>query len=665
MKTKNNTCLNEKKLDEFIQTATARQLAKIWINSNCILYYWGMCSLEDVFLKIANKIPEIYAFINIDELKIKLYGIKENLSMKNIISDKPSVRKYSPLGFESEPQKDIPELVIARDRFRDAFISVPNGVEKAEAWLYPFALNAETDADLEALVYFKSKGETLIPSKALSEIWRKSICSVVARDPLINGGDKSVIEEAERGNLSLVELADLYKQANFEPSFLSALDNEEDFIVPTFFRIMEWFQLNEYEPWANSYAQEVSTIYQGGVDQVYTLFPLFYFCRSDFLLRKASRFGIEALLHGLCIGNVDSSKPWKRYWEEPSDKLRDSSYVDYLPTASIIAFAWQRINPTSINKVVLDHALLLLFQTQLPTGAWPLTSNSSEGCILSTCLAITALSVVKPEGYQRYVSKAVEWLLGKQNEVGCWNIEGGPAVMINVLCLESMKLAEGNSQVSYKVSSIDLRNSQITASQSELSDKYIVLCEGKHDGTSNPAFDEKCYSKIFTSEFPNAIFCSFGSCKDIEAPNTTFIHIINKVSPYHTIIKLIDRDDRSYEEIENLQRRDITVLSLRELESYLLDDEIIEKLCLVCDQAEKSCKIKEIMAESIRKSIVRGNPPDDYKSAAGLFFTEAKRALMLTRCGNDHIAFLRDTMAPLVTPETNVYKLLRQDIFGK
>lgn len=339
-------------------------------------------------------------------------------------------------------------------------------------------------------------------------------------------------------------------------------------------------------------------------------------------------------------------------------------FVDYIPTASIIAFAWQRINPTNINKDILDQALQLLFQAQLFSGAWPLTSLDEKGSILSTCLAMTALSVTKPEGYQRYVGKAKEWLLSQQNEVGCWYIQGGPAVMINILCLEAIKMAEGNNQITYMVKDYQVDNTPITNSIKKQTDQYIIFCEGNSGGTKNINFDEKCYTKIFSMEFPHEVFCSVGSCKDIELENKLVFEAIKKVNPYHIIIKLIDRDDRSLEEIEVLKIQGITVLSLRELESYLLEDEIIEKLCMVCDKREMTEEIQKIKAAALSKSIDRGSPTDDLKSAAGFFIIEIKKALGLKQCGNDTVSFLRDTMAPLITQETKTYKLLRKDILG-
>ncbi|NLN24931.1 MAG: hypothetical protein GX163_04615, partial [Bacteroidetes bacterium] len=271
--------------------------------------------------------------------------------------DKPQIHEYLPLGFRSEITEDIPELVTIRDKFQEAFELVPSGIEKAEAWLYPYALKTGADADLEALLYFKSKGESLVSSHELSETWREKICSDVARGWL-HSSDEKIIEKAKNNELSIIDLAETFKHSIMFPNFLHAYDNEEDFIPSTFFRAMEWFQLNEYEPWADVYAQEISTAYQGGVDEVHSLYPLFYDCRSDLLLRKASKFGLEALLYGICVGNIDPSKPWKRYWEEPDKKQRNFTYVDYVPTASIITFAWQRFNPTNINKEILDQALL-------------------------------------------------------------------------------------------------------------------------------------------------------------------------------------------------------------------------------------------------------------------------------------------------------------------
>ena len=68
--------------------------------------------------------------------------------------------------------------------------------------------------------------------------------------------------------------------------------------------------------------------------------------------------------------------------------------------------------------------------------------------------------------------------------------------------------------------------------------------------------------------------------------------------------------------------------------------------------------------QAISESVSRSNSLDDIKSASGKIYTELKRILCLTKCGNTKDAFLRDTIAPLITEETQIYKDLESEIFG-
>ena len=68
--------------------------------------------------------------------------------------------------------------------------------------------------------------------------------------------------------------------------------------------------------------------------------------------------------------------------------------------------------------------------------------------------------------------------------------------------------------------------------------------------------------------------------------------------------------------------------------------------------------------QAITNSITRGNPRDDLKSAAGEIFNNTRQILQLVACGNDHRAFARSTLAPLVKPGTAVYDELKHAIFG-
>ena len=55
--------------------------------------------------------------------------------------------------------------------------------------------------------------------------------------------------------------------------------------------------------------------------------------------------------------------------------------------------------------------------------------------------------------------------------------------------------------------------------------------------------------------------------------------------------------------------------------------------------------------------------PDPRTYASGEIYVELKKTLGLNQCGNTKDAFFRDTLAPLVTEETQIYKDLEKEIF--
>ncbi|OKY25522.1 hypothetical protein [Thalassotalea sp. PP2-459] len=130
------------------------------------------------------------------------------------------------------------------------------------------------------------------------------------------------------------------------------------------------------------------------------------------------------------------------------------------------------------------------------------------------------------------------------------------------------------------------------------------------------------------------------------------------------IIKFVDRDDKSDAEVEELLQKGIKTASRRHIECYLLDDEIIQKLCSSIEKEDLIEQCLRAKNSAIQESVNRDNPQDDIKSASGKIFTEIKRILGLSQCGNNKCAFLRDTIAPLITEETQVYKEIENEIFG-
>lgn len=192
----------------------------------------------------------------------------------------------------------------------------------------------------------------------------------------------------------------------------------------------------------------------------------------------------------------------------------------------------------------------------------------------------------------------------------------------------------------------------------------IIFCEGTQVGRQNPQFDAQVYARIFKHKMPPVCFVSVGSCTDLDKPDNVSMKIIGQVLKNSTIIKIVDRDERSEDEIKELNNQNIHVLSRRHLESYLLDDEIIRKLCIQNNGLDKYDTIIAEKNKAIKNSISRGNQPDDIKSAAGEIINSIKQNLQLTQCGSKTHTFLRDTMAHLVTQDTETYKILELDIFA-
>ena len=193
----------------------------------------------------------------------------------------------------------------------------------------------------------------------------------------------------------------------------------------------------------------------------------------------------------------------------------------------------------------------------------------------------------------------------------------------------------------------------------------VVICEG-HPQTQNPvtnhSHDARCYERIFETEFPETRFVSMGNDREIVGDRRGLAEALLSLIDGLEVVRLIDRDDRSEKEIVDANRQGVRVLSRRNLESYLFDDEVIRALAL---SASKEDETQKLLCE--KQCIVANRTsdrPDNLKPASGGIYLACKNILSLTQCGNDAKTFMRDTLAPLIKPEMNVYKELQRDIFG-
>lgn len=194
--------------------------------------------------------------------------------------------------------------------------------------------------------------------------------------------------------------------------------------------------------------------------------------------------------------------------------------------------------------------------------------------------------------------------------------------------------------------------------------KRVVICEGEPKaGHQKPNFahDARCYQTIFNKEFPETEFIPGGTATEVKTDRRGLEYALRLVAKDIEVIRLIDRDARSDAEVAETSSDGIRVLSRRNIESYLFDDDVLVALATSVGKPEVvegllSCK-RDLLAKS-------NGAPDDLKRVASFIYDECKQKLELTNPGNDAHAFMRVTLAPLVSEVQHVYDLLKNDVFG-
>ncbi len=106
------------------------------------------------------------------------------------------------------------------------------------------------------------------------------------------------------------------------------------------------------------------------------------------------------------------------------------------------------------------------------------------------------------------------------------------------------------------------------------------------------------------------------------------------------------------------------VLSKRDLESYLWSDEILTKLANSEGQSPQAQILINKKNELLSANPLTGKAQDDIKAVSGQVYKFCISTLSLTQRGNTAESFARDTLAPLITPDTVAYKELETIILN-
>ena len=192
----------------------------------------------------------------------------------------------------------------------------------------------------------------------------------------------------------------------------------------------------------------------------------------------------------------------------------------------------------------------------------------------------------------------------------------------------------------------------------------VVICEGEprnRNAGRSYSHDARCYERIFQTEFPETRFVPGGNASEVAEDRRGIAYALGILVHGTEVLKLIDRDARSDDEVADLRKSGVQVLSRRNLESYLLDDEVLQALALSVGRAGDAEAL--LAAKKDIRAKRSDDAPDDLKPASGEIYLACKNTLDLANPGNDAKTFMRDTLAPLIKPGMQVYEALRRDVF--
>ena len=183
-----------------------------------------------------------------------------------------------------------------------------------------------------------------------------------------------------------------------------------------------------------------------------------------------------------------------------------------------------------------------------------------------------------------------------------------------------------------------------------------VFCEGEE-------FDAECYRNIFKDPYPEVCFVSLGARGNVEKSVTAANLAIGKIAESARVIGIIDRDKATEGEIERNAEKGIRTLSRTTIEGYLLDDEVLTKLCTDHGASDKINDLLTAKQNALQQNKLKSS--DNLKSIVQQVHGAAQKTLKSANLGNTRESFMMDVLAPLIQPGMKVYEELHEDIFGE
>ncbi len=182
-----------------------------------------------------------------------------------------------------------------------------------------------------------------------------------------------------------------------------------------------------------------------------------------------------------------------------------------------------------------------------------------------------------------------------------------------------------------------------------------VFCEGE-------GFDAECYKNIFEKQYPDVHFVSLGARENVVKSVTAANLAIGKIAKSVMVIGIVDRDKATCGEIKRNTKKGIRTLSRKTIESYLLDNEVLTKLCEDHGESDKVNDLLKAKQDALDKRKLK--PSDKLKPIVQEIHGAAQNILKSVNLGNNQYSFMMDILASLIQPGMEVYEELHKNIFG-
>jgi hypothetical protein len=141
-------------------------------------------------------------------------------------------------------------------------------------------------------------------------------------------------------------------------------------------------------------------------------------------------------LDTITIPRIKAPLPWQD--QVPTRGRARAVLSDHIPCASAIVFAEHRLHRTT----GLGDEAIATIQRHYENGSWPVWTRESAPSIEATAMAMHALALVRPRGWEHMMAGASSWLLHVQHGDGYWVEAGTPdPIFLTVLVMDALNLA--------------------------------------------------------------------------------------------------------------------------------------------------------------------------------------------------------------------------------